>query len=108
MATAQSIIDQAAELAGNTSISATHRLAWLNRFLEAEYRRKYPWQRQTASIAFASGGVSNTANWPSTLLDTYQHEDGPCGRYKEFGRIVLGVLLEDPPAFPPFGDSEIL
>ena len=92
MATAQSIIDQAAELAGNTSISATHRLAWLNRFLEAEYRRKYPWQRQTASIAFASGGVSNTANWPSTLLDTYQHEDGSCGRYTDSGSSIVTLF----------------
>src|SRR3989304_5863429 len=92
MATAQSIIDQAAELAGNTSISATHRLAWLNRFLEAEYRRKYPWQRQTATIAFASGGVSNTADWPSTFLDTYQHEDGSCGRYTDSGSSIVTLF----------------
>src|SRR3990167_7090179 len=95
MATAQSIIDQAAELAGNTSISATHRLAWLNRFLEAEYRRKYPWQRLTVSIAFASGAVSNIANWNTTFLDTYQHRDGSCGRYTASGGGIVTLFEMD-------------
>lgn len=83
MATAAVLIAEAFGLAGNSSLSTSDGLAWLNRFLDAEYRRKYPWQRVTVSIAFASGVAVNTAQWNTAFLDFYEHADGSVGRWSD-------------------------
>lgn len=88
MGVASDLISQALKLAGNTSIATADALNWLNNFLSQEYERKYPWQRATATISFASGAVSNTAAWPSTFLDTYEADDGSVGRYADSGGAI--------------------
>ena len=86
--TGTQIITSALGLAGNSGLDATEALAKLNRLLDRLYRLKFSWQRQTASVAFTSGVVVNTANWPSTFLDIYEHEDGSVGRYTNAGGDV--------------------
>lgn len=81
MATAASIIAQGLGLAGNPSLSTTDALNWLNNALQAEYRRKYPWQRVTVTIPVVAGTTSYPGSWDTRFLDTYQQQDGSCGRY---------------------------
>ena len=81
MATAQSIITQALQIAGNTGLASADALNELNNFLDAEYRRKYRWQRKTVTISAASGAAANTTNWDTTYLGLYQQADGSVGRY---------------------------
>lgn len=96
MALASSIIDQALKLAGNTSIAAADALFWLKNFLDAEYRRKYPWQRLFATVPFTAGAVSNTANWPATFLDLFENQDGSCGTWVDTGGNIIKTWALNP------------
>lgn len=80
---AAGILSRALELAGNTSIPATTAVEWLNDFLEAEYHRKYWFQRQTQTISAVRGTVGYTAAWDADYLDLYEQEDGTCGRFTD-------------------------
>jgi len=81
--TAAGLITQALELAGNTQIPQATALDWLNNFLQAEYRRKYWWQRLTATFTTTADVAAYASAWPSTFLDTFEHDDGTVGRYPD-------------------------
>jgi len=81
MATAAVLIATALELAGNTSIAQSTCLTWLNNFLQAEYRRKYSWQRKTITIPVGGGVADYPGAWDATFLDVYMQRDMSVGRY---------------------------
>lgn len=79
--TASDIISHALQIAGNTGLSTTEALNALNNFLQAEYRRKYPWQRKTVTITTTKDVVTYPGAWDATYLGLYQQKDGSVGRY---------------------------
>jgi len=91
--TGTQIIAAGLGLAGNTSLDSTLALGALNRLLDKLYRKKFSWQRLTANVAFTAGVAFNTAQWPSTFLDIYEHDDGTSWRATINNQIVSGRAL---------------
>lgn len=92
---ASAIVLQGLDLAGNTSIDSAKALAWLNNFLQSEYRRKYPWQRRTVDLAFTGGNPVNAAQWDPTYLDVYQQKNGTVGRYATGNGAIAPTVKMD-------------
>lgn len=92
--TAQDIITQALQTAGNTGLSSANALGELNNVLQAEYRRKYRQQRRTVTLNLAAGVSSDSADWDATYLDLYQQQDGSVGRYVIPGGAAPGYIAK--------------
>lgn len=87
-------ISQGLKVAGNTGLSLADGLDALNNFLQAEYRRKYPWQRKTVTLNLASGAAADATDWDATFLDLYQQQDGSCGRFVIPGSALPGYIAK--------------
>jgi len=92
--TAQQLITQALQIAGNTGLAPSDALNELNNALQGEYRRKYRNQRKTVTLNLGAGTPVDTVDWDATFLGLYQQQDGSVGRYVIPGGAAPGYIAK--------------